>query len=121
VDGHGQAESFPYTRVKRVIIPQDSDCVWVRVYYFSREYPEFTGQSSQWDDTISYRVWSPNETIASGSANVNSLHDLFSDGPYHGGTYRVVDEIVDYSSLTASGDSWIDLRGTATNISDDAL
>ncbi len=53
--------------------------------------------------------------------HVNALHDDFASGPYPGGTYRVLDQIVDYSSLTASGDSWIDMHGTATNVRNDAL
>jgi hypothetical protein len=121
VDGEGQSVDYSYTRVTRVIIPQGHGCVWVRAYYFSREYPVYTGQGSQFNDELSYAVSSPGGTIASGETTVNALDSAFEDGPYPGGTYKVYDQMLDYGSHTATGDSWIDLRGTATNVTDGEL
>ena len=122
VDGQGYARDFPYTRSARVIIPMGTDAVWLAVYYFSREYPYWTGQQSIFNDELSFAVSKPNGTIASGSATVNALDDVFElGGPGPGGNYLTAEELVDFGGLAQSGDSWIDLTGTATNIADGQL
>jgi hypothetical protein len=91
------------------------------VYYFSREWPAYTGQGSIYNDQISFSVVAPSGTIASGATTVNALHALFEPGPYPGGNYVTEDRIVDFTNLAASGDSWIDARGTAENVGDGSL
>lgn len=121
LDGEGQAQGYPYTRSGCVILPQGTDCVRVRVYYFSREYPEYTGQASEFDDTISFQVAVPGEPLETGSVHVNDLHTLFGDGPYPGGNYLVLDRQYHLADHTESGPKDVGLRATATNVSDNEL
>ena len=121
VDGEEKAKGFPYTRTGRVIIPQGTSCVSVQVYYFSREYPEYTGGQSEFGDKLRFRVSYPNGTIASGYTNVNALHDFFGTGRYPGGNYLAADRVIRFDSLTGTEDSWIDVRAVAMNVSDAAL
>jgi len=121
VDGQGYAEDFAYTRTSRITIQQGTECVWVGAYYFSREYSHYTGIPSQFNDTLSFQLTYPGGTLASGSTNVNSLHNQFGPGPFPGGNYLTFGQAVDFAAWTISGDSWVQLTATATNIGDGAL
>ncbi|NOT02644.1 MAG: hypothetical protein HOP29_18720, partial [Phycisphaerales bacterium] len=121
VDGHGVPEGEPYTIKKRIIIPQGTACLRVRVTYFSREWTYWTGQGSIYNDLINYGVTSPNGVISTGYTTVNPLHDQFTSGAFPGGNLLVFDQLVDVGSQTLDADSWIDVRGSTTNIADDKL
>lgn len=101
-----------------MLVSQETSCVWVRVYYFSREYPAWTGQQSIFDDRLSFEVTNPGGILASGSTTVNALDASFGSGPFPGGNFLVVDELFDFSLLTAAGDSWVEARATTVNIGD---
>jgi pimeloyl-ACP methyl ester carboxylesterase len=95
------------------------DCrndVRIEVWYFSREYPHWTGQQSEFDDVIAYEVRLRGVVLAAGSANVNSLHGQFSlNGPYPGGSFRVAEIVPAADAGTLEFEAW------ATNIGDPFL
>jgi len=95
--------------------------VRLRVYYFSREYPDYTGQTSIYDDTVSFQVAIPGEPLETGFVHVNDLHSLFGPGPYPGGDYLVLDRQYHLADLTEFGPRDVGLRATATNVSDNEL
>jgi hypothetical protein len=121
VDGEGERQKYPYTRSACVVIPQGTDCVRIRVYYFSREWPEWTSEQSEFNDTLQYRVGVPGQPLESGSTSVNQLHSLFGPGPYPGGNYLAFDEHFSLEGHTQDGPAEIGLRATATNVSDSEL
>ncbi len=121
VDGEGQGQGVVYIRTTRMVIPQGTACVGLRVYYFSTEYPEYTGNQSEYNDRVSFLVSYPNGVAASGSISVNSLHGHFGPGPYPGGNFLVIEQELDFSVLTAEGPSWMEFRGSTTNVSDGRL
>ncbi len=121
VDGEGQGQGVVYIRSSRMVIPQGTACVGLRVYYFSTEYPEYTGNQSEYNDRVSFLVSYPNGVAAIGSIRVNSLHGHFGPGPYPGGNFLVIEQELDFSVLTAEGPSWMEFRGSTTNVSDGRL
>lgn len=123
VDCEGRPEGEVVPASKHITIPQGVRVVMVKVIVFSREYPEYTSSGSEFNDLVTYGINSPAGTF-SGSYNVNSLDTPFRDaealeGPSAwGGSCTVKEVVLDYSSLTQSGSSYLDLSGTAVNIND---
>jgi len=115
VSSAGSPAGQPRTFAGQLPIAQGTSYVRVRVSYTSSEWPSFTGESSIFDDELSYQISSPGGLIGQGSTTVNALHARFESG---GGVAHELDKIEDYRSHSAGGPSWIDVTGSATNIAD---
>lgn len=121
IDGDGGAQGVTISGQTTLTVPQGTGVVRVRVILFSREWPQYTGQQSEFDDIVTWSVTTPGGTVTSGSRNVNSLHNQFASGTYPGGNWTAYDADYDFSSQTQNGTSSMTLLGTALNISDSAL
>jgi len=117
-EGSGQGQSV--SRERRVTVPKGTQAIVVKAVVFSREYPEYTGKGSQFNDVVTYAIDSPAGN-ASGSHDVNALHSLFGEGPYPGGDYTARTLVLDFSALAQDADSFVNLSGTAVNVADNAL
>ena len=108
---------------RQLVIPQGTKCVYYKATVFSSEYPEYTGQSSEFDDVVTWGITGPTEEQTKGphSYNVNSLHSQFEAGPFAGGNVVVAEGVLDYSIPAASSASYLHLTGTAVNVSDGYL
>lgn len=115
-------EDVPVSDSKRFTIPKDTAAIVVTAVVFSEEYPYYTGDQSEFNDEVGYEITSPVATVDAQAYNVNSLHSDFVEGEgYYGGIYTSYCGTLDYSALTAEGDSWLDVSGDAMNIGDNQL
>jgi hypothetical protein len=123
VDCEGYEQGLVAGEPRTMTIPQGTGTVIVRVVVFSREWPTFTGQPSEFNDFVTWSVTGPGAVgTRYGEHDVNSLHNQFSSSlRYPGGSYKVDSFVLDYSALTASGNSFLELSGTAVNVSDSSL
>ena len=121
VDCEGSPPNEDVSQEKVITIPQGTKALVVRITVFSREYPRYTGSSSVYNDTVSYTVTQPSEAPITETYQVNSLHSSFGAGMNPGGNATLDPVFLDYSTLTASGDSTLTIAATAVNISDGYL
>jgi len=124
VDGETGDEDVPISQMSVFSVPQGTASVRVQVIVFSREYPDFTGQPSQFNDILTWDVLAPGTALLTGMTDVNSLHMVFEEtmiGGVPGGTAIVVDEDVDVSAIAEKGDVDLTLSASAMNVGDSSL
>ena len=122
VDGDGGGTNVVIQDHKQYKIPQGTAKIALTLVVFSREWPYYTGEQSQFNDVVTYSIMGSAGTLAQGSYMVNDLHDDFADGEYPGGNWEAKDqEWMDVSALTANGDASIHIIASAKNINDNLL
>ena len=121
IDGEGGAENAPVTGTDSVTVPEGTQSITVRVVLFSREWPEWTGSQSQFDDIVAWETSLDGSTLSSGQLTVNGLHSSFVPGPLPGGNFQIYSENIDTSEMTAENEVTLSRFGSATNIADSLL
>lgn len=94
-------------------VPKDTHNVGVKITIVTAEYPDYTTQQSQYNDTWSYSVTGLPGIVVSGSGSVNQSH--FTQGTI------TRTECIDVSAQSKQGSISVGGAVSATNIGDDRL
>ena len=128
---HPAARSFNTpTRSPRVLedgitVPAGTSTLLV-VFAHSEEYPEWTGQSSTYNDTMSWNVTVGNASVLSGQRNVNALHSQWAMAAADGWTVLDLEPpVIPLDAVLVSTPTNASLEATVVlsveNIGDDTL
>ena len=121
VDGEGVPENLEVSDSKQIPLPVGTPEVTVSVVVFSREWPEFTSEQSEFNDTVRWSVRVGGSTITQGQQEVNALDGNFASGSLPGGNFKIFQDVIDTSAITATSSSSAQLSGSAINIADPDL
>jgi hypothetical protein len=112
------------TRSRTVSIPAGQKCLIV-VAVASEEYPDWTGDESEFNDTLSWNVTPAGGQALTGSLDVNSRHGQWEDAELEGVEIQGFSpaHVEAYRTYTAPAEtsSSIPMELSATNIGDGAL
>lgn len=109
------------SRNRTVTIPAGETRLAV-VFVASDEYPDYTGDSSQYNDTLSWSVSASGNSGISGSINVNSRHVEWTlDGIEVQGYIPALIEGIEVYEAPENSDLSVDIDLSATNIGDSLL
>ena len=114
VNGNG-AEGVIVEDTTTVDLPKGTTGFRLRVEGFSAEYPQYTGDSSQFNDQITVDVQVEGQTVYSGSWNVNTLHNQFDPDT---GIVELTDQLVSTIVQTQSVAASLSIHATALNVGD---
>jgi hypothetical protein len=121
VDGDGGPAGQILDDTASLKVPQGTGMLPLRVVVFSREWPTYTGDQSEFNDQVTYNIEIPGDQTYSDSFTVNSLHSVFEEGEYPGGNRVVLEEMIDFTEIAETADVEVSVYGSAKNISDAAL
>jgi len=121
LDGEGGARGRVIRKFGNIRVPQGTKEVPIRVVVFSREWPYWTGQQSDYDDEVSVKIMKAGQPVWENSFSVNELDSKFAEGDYPGGNYLAWEGKADFTTLAESGESYFNLEATAKNVSDSQL
>jgi hypothetical protein len=117
-------EDLEIVKSRTITIPAGSPPYVVIVALTSAEYPNWTGDASQYNDTLRWQVNPTGSTALSGIVNVNSLHgewarvddsDIAYQGfePVHFAEFKLI-------QTSESQDTTVEIEAGATNVNDSA-
>jgi hypothetical protein len=117
-------EDVEIVKARTITIPAGSPPYVVIVALSSAEYPNWTGDASEYNDTLRWQVNPAGGTTLSGQVNVNSLHgkwaqvddaDIVYQGlePVHFAEFKLI-------QTSESQDTTVEIEAGATNVNDSA-
>ena len=108
-----------------LVIPKGTSPRFVKIAIQTDEFPTWTSQTSQYNDTVSWQIAAPGQAVMSGNTSVNSLHYQLNSSHQSGTSFFGYAPVVvlDLGTIFAdpAEDKTVNVALKVTNISDAAL